>query len=67
MVTAETPPTEGETLAIGKPNTLSGGMAPPGRPAPRLGQDTFAVLRESGFSDTEIMALRGAGALVEPG
>jgi len=65
MVTPETHPTEGETLAIGRPNTLSGGMAPPGRPAPRLGEDTLAVLRESGFSDAEITALRDAGALID--
>jgi len=66
MVEAETHATEGETVAIGAPNTLSGGMAPRGRGAPRLGQDTLAVLRESGFSEQEIAALREAGALVEP-
>ena len=66
MVQPDTHPTEGETLAIGVPNTLSGGMAPRGRPAPRLGEDTRAVLRDSGFSEAEIAALHEAGALIAP-
>lgn len=65
LVRSETHPTEGETIAIGAPNVFSNGMAPQGRPAPRLGQDTLAVLRESGFSEAEIGALRDAGALIE--
>ncbi len=66
MVRAETHPSEGKVWAIGAPNQLSGGMAPPGRGAPRLGEDTIAVLRESGFGEAEIAALREAGALIEP-
>ena len=67
MVQPDTHPTEGATIAIGAPNTLSGGMAPRGRPAPRLGEDTMAVLRGSGFTDSEITSLRESGALIEPG
>lgn len=67
MVEPDRHPTEGDTIAIGAPNTLSGGMAPRGRPAPRLGEDTVAVLRESGLGEAEIATLREAGALIEPG
>src|SRR5690606_13953783 len=63
MIREEQHPTEGPTWAIGAPNRLSGGEAPPGRPAPRLGMDGAAVLRESGIPEDEITALREAGAL----
>ena len=63
MVRHEAHPTEGEVWAIGAPNQLSGGVAPPGRPAPRLGQDSAAVLAEAGFGADEVAALRRSGAL----
>ncbi|MGE5502600.1 MAG: CaiB/BaiF CoA transferase family protein, partial [Ignavibacteriales bacterium] len=44
MIREEEHPTEGLTWAIGAPNRLSGGEAPPGRPAPRLGADGATVL-----------------------
>ncbi len=39
------------------------GVVPPRRPAPELGADTEAVLREARFGDDEIEALRRAGAI----
>lgn len=39
------------------------GATPPRRPAPELGADTEAVLREAGFTETEVAELRGAGAV----
>ncbi|MBW8268818.1 CaiB/BaiF CoA transferase family protein [Caldovatus aquaticus] len=65
LIREEEHPTEGPTYAIGAANRLSGGEAPPARPAPRLGADGAAVLRESGFAETEIAALREAGALFD--
>jgi len=65
MVREETHPTEGAVYAIGAPNRLSGGEAGPAAPAPRLGADGAAVLRESGMSEADIAALRSAGALIE--
>ncbi|GGG44622.1 CoA transferase [Caldovatus sediminis] len=65
LVREEEHPTEGPTFAIGAPNRLSGGEAPPGRPAPRLGADGAAVLREAGIAEEEIAALREAGALLD--
>jgi crotonobetainyl-CoA:carnitine CoA-transferase CaiB-like acyl-CoA transferase len=37
------------------------------RSAPRLGEHTREVLTGTGFSDAEINALLGSGALAEPG
>jgi len=34
--------------------------------APLMGADSHAVLAEAGVSDTEIEALKQAGALIEP-
>ena len=65
MVREEEHPTEGATWAIGMPNRLSGGMAPPRSPAPRLGADGAAVLADAGLAPEEIEALRRDGVLVE--
>ena len=35
----------------------------PDRPAPGLGADTDAVLREAGYAEAEIAALRESGAV----
>jgi crotonobetainyl-CoA:carnitine CoA-transferase CaiB-like acyl-CoA transferase len=67
MVREEQHPTEGPTFAIGAPNRLSGGMAPPLPPAPRLGADGRAVLAAAGMSAAEIAELAAQGALKEPG
>ena len=66
LVTRETHPSEGATFAIQSPNKMSGGMAPLGRPAPRLGQDGPQALRDFGLDESEIMALQASGALVTP-
>lgn len=42
-------PTEGEIREIGLTNRFSGGNRGGNSPAPRLGEDTFAVMRECGF------------------
>jgi len=47
-------PTEGEIRQIGIPNAFSGGTRTDLRPAPRLGEDTLSVLRESGLNADEI-------------
>ncbi len=66
LVSREAHPTEGETFAIRSPNHLSGGMAPLGRPASRLGEDGVSVLQDFGFAEDEIEALRADGALLTP-
>jgi alpha-methylacyl-CoA racemase len=54
-------PWEGRVLeGVATPVRLAGVEAPL-RPAPRLGEDTDAVLAEGGFAPDEIASLRGAG------
>lgn len=56
-------PSEGRLVGTGVPTRWSG--TPPADqpgPAPRLGQDSHAVLREAGFTETEITALLHSGA-----
>jgi crotonobetainyl-CoA:carnitine CoA-transferase CaiB-like acyl-CoA transferase len=65
MVREEDHPTEGATWAIGAPNRLSGGMAPPRSPAPRLGADGACVLAQAGLSADEIDTMRRDGVLIE--
>jgi len=65
MVQEEEHPTEGATYAIGQPNRFSGGNAPPGRPAPRLGQDGAALLAACGMTEAEINILIRNGVLLE--
>ncbi|MBT2322750.1 CoA transferase [Variovorax paradoxus] len=48
---------------LGCPVKLSGFDPGAPRPAPRAGQHTDEVLRESGFSESDIDALRDAGAI----
>jgi crotonobetainyl-CoA:carnitine CoA-transferase CaiB-like acyl-CoA transferase len=67
MVREEEHPTEGPTYAIGAPNILSGGMAPPLPPAQRLGADGRAVLAEAGLTEQEIEDLARDGALKQAG
>lgn len=54
FITRSRHPSEGEIRQIGFSNRFSGGMREHIKPAPRLGEDTFAVLRECGFSPAEI-------------
>jgi crotonobetainyl-CoA:carnitine CoA-transferase CaiB-like acyl-CoA transferase len=57
------PVTEHAPQQLGCPVKLSGYAPPPSRPAPRAGQHTGEVLRETGFDEAEIDALRAAGAI----
>jgi crotonobetainyl-CoA:carnitine CoA-transferase CaiB-like acyl-CoA transferase len=51
-----------ETLAeLGSP--VASGATPPKRPAPALGADTDAVLRDCGFTPERIAALRRDGVI----
>jgi crotonobetainyl-CoA:carnitine CoA-transferase CaiB-like acyl-CoA transferase len=54
-------PTEGRIRNLRVPNRLSGGIRGDYRPAPRLGQDSAAVLREAGYDEAEIAALAADG------
>jgi crotonobetainyl-CoA:carnitine CoA-transferase CaiB-like acyl-CoA transferase len=56
-------PTLGRLRTLGSPLKLSDTPATAGRPAPLLGEHTEQVLRAAGFTDDEMAALRGAGAL----
>jgi len=47
-------PSEGEIREIGLTNRFSGGNRSRIKPAPRLGEDTFAVMRECGFDEPSI-------------
>lgn len=49
-------PSEGPIRQIGRTNTFSGGNRAETRPAPRLGEDTVALLGECGFGQDEIDA-----------
>ena len=65
FVQVETP-WEGRAMpGLASPVRLAGAEAPR-RPAPRLGEHGEAVLREHGFTASEIAALRAEGALAGP-
>jgi formyl-CoA transferase len=63
MVVEVDHPTLGRLRSLGSPLKMS--ATPPNvrRRAPRLGEHTDEVLRESGFSDAELTALRAADAI----
>lgn len=54
---------EGAPRQLGVPVKLSGHVPGPPRPAPQPGEHTDEVLREAGFQQAEIHALRAAGAI----
>jgi len=59
-------PTEGTLRTLRLPMTWSDSIPEPPRPAPNLGEHGREVLRELGFDDAEIEALRADGALLVP-
>jgi crotonobetainyl-CoA:carnitine CoA-transferase CaiB-like acyl-CoA transferase len=56
-------PTLGRLRTLGSPLKMSGTPPDVRRRAPRLGEHTDVVLREAGFSDEEIAAMREVGAV----
>lgn len=57
-------PSEGPMRMLGNPTQWSRSACPDPAPAPRLGQDSAAVLRELGYDDDDIRALQASGATV---
>ena len=66
MIVETRHPTAGPVKAIGLPIKFSDTPGAVRRPAPIFGQDTREVLREHGFSDTEIEQLATQGAIQLP-
>lgn len=58
-------PSEGEILYTDLPVRFGGASTTAERLQPRLGEHSFEVLREAGFSETEISALAACGAAVD--
>ena len=58
-------PTEGRIRRTRTPVTFRGGMRAETLPAPRLGQQTRAILAELGFDDAAIEAMLASGAAEE--
>ncbi len=59
-------PSEGKIRHMRNPTTWSASALAPVRPAPRLGEHSREVLREAGYADAEIDAMRAAGVTLEP-
>jgi crotonobetainyl-CoA:carnitine CoA-transferase CaiB-like acyl-CoA transferase len=62
-----THPSEGEILYTDLPVRFGGASTTSQRLQPRLGEHSFEVLREAGFSDSEIEALAACGAAIDAG
>jgi crotonobetainyl-CoA:carnitine CoA-transferase CaiB-like acyl-CoA transferase len=60
-----THPSEGEILYTDLPVRFSDSETGSTRLQPRLGEHSFEVLREAGFSETEIKSLAGSGATID--
>jgi len=58
-------PDEGRIIDTAFPNRLSAGDRDDRLPAPRLGGDSIAVLREAGFGDAEIADMVRTGATID--
>jgi formyl-CoA transferase len=63
MVIDTNHPTLGRQRTLGSPIKLSATPANPGRRAPLLGEHTDEILREAGFNEDQIDALRRTGAV----
>jgi crotonobetainyl-CoA:carnitine CoA-transferase CaiB-like acyl-CoA transferase len=59
-------PTEGETVLVRPPVTLSASPAAIRTPAPRFGEHSRDVARELGYDEAAIAALLASGALIAP-
>jgi len=59
-------PTLGRLRTLGSPLKMSDTPPDVRRRAPQLGEHTVVVLREAGFSDSEIAAMRDSGAVGVP-
>jgi crotonobetainyl-CoA:carnitine CoA-transferase CaiB-like acyl-CoA transferase len=64
MIVETTHPVAGRMRGLGLPIHFSDGLAQSPMPAPLLGQHTAEVLREYGFSDERIHALKEEGAVI---
>jgi crotonobetainyl-CoA:carnitine CoA-transferase CaiB-like acyl-CoA transferase len=62
-----THPSEGEIMYTDLPVRFGGASTTSQRLQPRLGEHSFEVLREAGFSESEIEALAAAGAAIDAG
>lgn len=58
-------PTEGKIWNMALPNKLSGGVRRGLRHAPKIGEDSVDILRETGYSDAEIEQLIANGATLD--
>jgi crotonobetainyl-CoA:carnitine CoA-transferase CaiB-like acyl-CoA transferase len=59
-------PTEGDTVLVRPPVTLSASPAAIRTPAPRFGEHSRDVARELGYDEAAIAALLASGALIAP-
>jgi alpha-methylacyl-CoA racemase len=66
MVVEMRQPGLGTVRQLGAPVKLSRTPADPARPAPAFGEHTDEVLREAGYSDDEIAAMKESGAAAGP-
>ena len=62
-----THPSEGEILYTDLPVRFGGASSTSERLQPRLGEHSFEVLREAGFSESEVEALARSGATTDCG
>ncbi len=67
MVVEMDQPRLGPVRQLGVPIKLSRTPGDPSRPAPAFGEHTGEVLRESGYSEEEIVSLLESGAVAGPG
>ena len=66
MITEVEHPVAGTVRGIGAPVKFHGTPGPRATPAPLLGQHSFEVLQEAGYSVAELEALLAAGVITRP-
>ncbi|HEU4461652.1 MAG TPA: CoA transferase, partial [Solirubrobacterales bacterium] len=66
MVVELEQPELGKVRQLGNPVKMSRTPADPTRPAPAFGEHSDEVLREVGYSDEEIAAMKESGAVAGP-